>query len=133
MNPIILFGLNIDLPININNTVCTYSYFLMGPRMHSTTPRFRLDEICKVNGNSRLVETTGGYAIFQTDHLPGNGARVLLCVSGRLQFAVVMGQSLITEEGECIEGDILKDVVVMGVVTFFINGATAFTDENPVI
>lgn len=29
MNPIILFGLNIDLPININNTVCAYSYFLM--------------------------------------------------------------------------------------------------------
>lgn len=83
--------------------------------------------------NSRLVETTGGYAIFQTDLAPDNGTRVLLCAFGRLQFAVVMGGALITEDGECIECDEMNDVSIMGVVTFFINGAAAFTDENPVI
>ncbi|EBZ0941172.1 hypothetical protein D7O10_10075 [Salmonella enterica subsp. enterica serovar Braenderup] len=80
-----------------------------------------------------MVETDGGYAIFQTDLAPVDGCRVLLCAFGRLQFAVVMGRALITEGGECIEIDEMDDINVMGVVTFFINDATAITDENPVM
>ncbi|WP_324661196.1 hypothetical protein [Enterobacter bugandensis] len=101
--------------------------------MQATTRRFRLDAICGVNNSSCLVETAGGYAIFQADLPPSDGCRVLLSAFGRLQFAVVMGDSLITEDGECLEGDVIDDVVVMGVVTFFINGATALTDDNPVM
>lgn len=101
--------------------------------MQTAAQRFKLDDLCGVNSGSCLVETASGYAIFQTDKPPTDGARILLCAYGRLQFAVVMGELLITEDGECIEGDALDEVVVMGVVTFFINGATAFTDENPVM
>ncbi|MFP2332624.1 hypothetical protein [Enterobacter ludwigii] len=101
--------------------------------MQSHTQRYKLDELCGINRYSCLVETVGGYAVFQTDLAPCEGMRVLVSALGRLQFAVVMGGTLITEDGECIEGDVLDDVVVMGVVTFFINGATAFTDENPVM
>lgn len=101
--------------------------------MHATLPRFKLNDICEVNRNSCLVETSGGYAIFQTDKVPYDGNRVVLSAFGRLQFAVVMGGGLITEDGESIEGDVIDDVNVLGVVTFFINGATAFTDDNPVM
>ena len=55
---------------------------------------------------------------FQPDLPPANGTRVLVHAFGQLQFAVVMGGSLITEDGECIEGDALDEVDVMGVVTF---------------
>jgi hypothetical protein len=37
--------------------------------MQATAQRFRLDELCGVNGRSCLVETAGGYAIFQTDQV----------------------------------------------------------------
>lgn len=95
--------------------------------------RFKLEEICRVNRFSRLVETTDGYALCQTDQKPDDGRRILLCAFGRLQFAVVMGGALLTEDGECIEGDALDEVFLLGVVTFFINGSNSFTDDNQVM
>lgn len=87
----------------------------------------------KGSHSSCLVETSGGYALFQPELVPTNGTRVLVHAFGQLQFAVVMGGALITEDGESIEGDALDEVDVMGVVTFFISGAAAFTDDNPVM
>ena len=101
--------------------------------MHAAVPRLKLEEIFGVNRSSCLVETPSGYAIIQPDMMPKEGARVLVAALGQLQFAVVMGGVLITEDGESIEGDALEDVNVVGVVTFFVNGAIAFTDENPVL
>ncbi|CZV15789.1 hypothetical protein [Enterobacter hormaechei] len=101
--------------------------------MEAKAQRYRLEQLCGVNHYSCLVETSGGYALFQPDLAPDNGTRVLVHAFGQLQFAVVMGDALITEDGESIEGDGLDEVEVMGVVTFFINGAAAFTDDNPVM
>ncbi|MCV3636616.1 hypothetical protein [Enterobacter hormaechei] len=99
--------------------------------MQEKSQRYRLEQLCGVNRYTCLVETSGGYALFQPDLAPANGTRVLVHAFGQLQFAVVMGGALITEDGESIEGDALDEV--MGVVTFFINGAAAFTDDNPVM
>ncbi|EPC0985465.1 hypothetical protein ACRV5K_000974 [Enterobacter hormaechei] len=101
--------------------------------MQEKSQRYRLEQLCGVNRYTCLVETSGGYALFQPDLVPSNGTRVLVHAFGQLQFAVVMGGALITEDGESIEGDGLDEVEVMGVVTFFINGAAAFTDDNPVM
>lgn len=101
--------------------------------MHAAVPQLKLEEICGVNRSSCLVETPSGYAIIQPDMMPHDGARVLVAAFGQLQFAMMAGGSLITEDGESIEGDALEDVNVVGVVTFFLNGAGAFTDENPVM
>lgn len=101
--------------------------------MEAKAQRYRLEQLCGVNSYSCLVETSGGYALFQPDLVADNGKRVLVHALGQLQFAVVMGGAIITEDGESIEGDALDEVEVMGVVTFFINGAAAFTDDNPVM
>lgn len=101
--------------------------------MEAKAQRYRLEKLCGVNRYSCLVETSGGYALFQPDVVPDNGMRVLVHAFGQLQFAIFIGGSLITEDGESIEGDALDEVKVMGVVTFFINGAAAFTDDNPVM
>ncbi|MCI0268584.1 hypothetical protein [Cronobacter sakazakii] len=101
--------------------------------MHAAVPKLKLEEICGVNRSSCLVETPSGYAIIQPDMMPHDGARVLVGAFGQLQFAVVMGGALITEDGESIEGVALEDVNVIGVVTFFLNGAGTFTDDNPVM
>lgn len=101
--------------------------------MQMKANRYTLGHLCRVNRYSCLVETSGGYALFQPDLPPANGTRVLVHAFGQLQFAVVMGGALITEDGESIEEDALDEVDVMGVVTFFINGAAAFSDDNPVM
>ncbi len=55
-------------------------------------------------------ETPSGYAIIQPDMMPHDGARVLVAAFGQLQFTVVTGGTLITADGESIEGDALEDV-----------------------
>lgn len=101
--------------------------------MHAAVPKLKLEEICGVNRSSCLVATPSGYAIIQPDMMPHDGARVLVTAFGQLQFAMVAGGSLITEDGESIEGEALEDVNIVGVVTFFLNGAAALTDDNPVM
>lgn len=39
------------------------------------------------------------------------------------QFAKLMSESFITQDGEAIEGESLDDVIVVGRVTFFVNRA----------
>ncbi|ROU13707.1 hypothetical protein EB837_12335 [Kluyvera ascorbata] len=53
---------------------------------------------------------------------------------GRNQFAKRMGASLITDDGEALEGEALDDVSILGVVTHLINEvARPDDDEMPVI
>lgn len=59
------------------------------------------------------------------------GSMLLIAFMGRRQIARLCGTSLITEEGEAIEGDALDDVEMLGVVTHIIRPA-AF-DDYPVM
>ncbi len=97
----------------------------------STAPRVKLEEICNLNPSSCIVETAGGYAIVQPDLPTSDGARLLIACFGTLQFAAIQGGVIITEDGEAIEDDASEDVRIVGVVTFFINGAGAYTDDMP--
>ncbi|HBM2814949.1 TPA: hypothetical protein LU109_002837, partial [Enterobacter hormaechei subsp. xiangfangensis] len=53
---------------------------------------------------------------------------LLILCDGHTQFAKLMGKSLITDDGEAIEGNALEEVEVLGRVTFFINRAS--DDDN---
>ncbi|HBR1283510.1 TPA: hypothetical protein L9L26_000899 [Klebsiella pneumoniae] len=48
------------------------------------------------------------------------GSQVLIQHGGGTELATLRGMSLITEDGEAIEGEALDDVTVIGVVTFTI-------------
>ena len=48
------------------------------------------------------------------------GDVLLILCDCHTQFANLMGLSLMTDDGEAIEGDALDDVTVIGVVTFTI-------------
>lgn len=54
---------------------------------------------------------------------------MLFLCDGHTQFAKLMGKSLITDDGEAIEGTALEEVEVLGRVTFFIN--RALDDDCP--
>lgn len=91
-----------------------------------------LDSICGVSATTGLMPTATGYAVVEAN--PGKleqGCLVVISLYGATQFAKLMGQSFITEDGEAIEGEALEDVLVIGKVTYFVNRAG--DDDCPIM
>ncbi|WMB09598.1 hypothetical protein QPR60_13390 [Enterobacter hormaechei] len=80
---------------------------------------------------SRIVETSSGFAVIEPVSRLVQGQVLLILSGGRTQFARVMGKSLIFDDGETMEGSAAEEVEVMGRVTFFINSTDA-DDDSPV-
>jgi len=93
--------------------------------------RLTVDKLCGVDMNCRVIETDCGWAVINIALPVVPGVVVLVTFDGRNHFAKVIGRSLITEDGEAIEGDALEDVMLIGIVTTTIN-KVGF-DDNPVM
>lgn len=118
-----------------------YSAFMRGsimgfpsPAADYTVRTLSIDTICQISANSLVIETTSGCAVINRSMRPKPRDLVLIDLCGKSHFARVMGESLITDDGEAIEGDALDDVTVAGVVTFIINRASGEDqDDIPVM
>ncbi|WP_150311879.1 hypothetical protein [Enterobacter hormaechei] len=86
--------------------------------------------ICNIGAESRVLETDSGFAVIEPVVKKSSGDVLLILCDGHTQFAKLMGRSLITDDGEAIEGSALEEVDVLGRVTFFINSTDA--DDIPV-
>ncbi|HDR2785079.1 TPA: hypothetical protein QCJ60_004465 [Enterobacter sichuanensis] len=86
--------------------------------------------LCDIGADSRVIETDIGFAVIEpvVKKIPGD-VLLILC-DGHTQFAKLMGEALITNDGEAIEGTALEEVQVLGRVTFFIN--SMINDDRPV-
>ncbi|MBM6634528.1 hypothetical protein JTF12_09280 [Leclercia adecarboxylata] len=93
--------------------------------------RLTPERICGVGIDSRILETSSGFAVIQPCTILVQNQVLLILSGGRTQFARVMGRALITDDGEAIEGAAAEEVEVLGRVTFFINSTEA-DDESPV-
>lgn len=93
--------------------------------------RLTPESICGINANSLVIETSSGYAVVEKGSRPKVGEYVLVSWLGRNYFARPAGKSLITEDGEAIEGEALDDVEVIGVVTWLVNRTR--DDDAPVM
>lgn len=82
--------------------------------------RLSVNSICNVGPNTRLYERDGGYIVLDISLKPKQGSQLLIQHGGGTELATLRGKSLITEDGEAIEGDALDDVTVAGVVTHII-------------
>ncbi len=82
--------------------------------------RLSVNTICNVGPNTRLFERSGGYVVLDISLKPKQGSQVLILHGGGTELSTLRGKSLITEDGEAIEGEALDDVTVAGVVTFTI-------------
>ncbi|WP_337037871.1 MULTISPECIES: hypothetical protein [Pseudescherichia] len=91
-----------------------------------------LNQLFNINGNTLLIETSSGWAVIDKSKRPDPGIVLLVNVDGYNQFARWMGDALITEEGEAIEGEALDDVTVIGPVIALIN-ALERGDDCPVL
>ncbi|MGS4822998.1 hypothetical protein ACN4GA_29020 [Raoultella terrigena] len=79
--------------------------------------RVSMNTICDIDANKLIVETSGDYAVIDVSRRPGQGDTVLIRYDGRMEFAKLLGEALITADGESIEGEALDDVEVCGVLT----------------
>lgn len=79
-----------------------------------------VNSLCNITANSRVISTNRGYVVLDLSLKVKQGRILLIRSAGELQFVKLMGRTLITVEGELIEGEVLDDVTVIGVVTFTI-------------
>jgi len=92
--------------------------------------RLTPERICGVGIDTRILETSSGFALIEPVTRLTQGQVLLILVDGRTQFAKFRGRALITDDGEAIEGEAAEGVEVMGRVTYFINCTDA--DDIPV-
>lgn len=85
--------------------------------------RLTPERICGVGIDTRIMETSSGFAVIEPCTRLVQNQVLLILSGGRTQFARVMGRALITDDGEAIEGEAAEEVEVLGRVTFFINSA----------
>lgn len=85
--------------------------------------RLTPERICGIGMDSRILETSSGFAVIEPCTRLVQNQVLLILSGGRTQFARVMGRALITDDGEAIEGTAAEEVEVMGRVTYFINSA----------
>lgn len=101
------------------------------PATDYTEQRLTVNSICNVGPNTRLYERDGGYVVLDISMKPRQGNQLLIQHGGGTELATLRGRSLITEDGEAIEGGALDDVTVIGVVTFTI--CDVRQDDNAVV
>ncbi|MEP8837381.1 hypothetical protein ABKV41_14430 [Enterobacter roggenkampii] len=85
--------------------------------------RLSPETICNIGIDSRILETSSGFAVIEPVTRLVQNQVLLILSGGQTQFARFMGKALITEDGEAIEGDAAEEVEVLGRVTYFINSA----------
>lgn len=101
------------------------------PATDYTEQRLTVNSICNVGPNTLVFEQSCGYVVLDISLKPKQGSQVLIQHGGVTDLATLRGRSLITEDGEAIEGDALDDVTVIGIVTFTI--CDVRQDDNAVV
>ncbi|MEB5748646.1 hypothetical protein MXF13_01925 [Leclercia adecarboxylata] len=99
------------------------------PAADYVAPRLSPEILCGVGIDTRILETSAGFAVIEPVTRLVQGQTLLILSGGRTQFAQVRGRALITDDGEAIEGESADEVEVMGRVTYFINSTDA--DDIP--
>lgn len=101
------------------------------PALANTETPMTLASLCRLDGKYRAIEISPGFAVVDITRAPQSGDTVAFSFCDGMQFAKVQGESLITPDGDSIEGDALDDVRVAGVVIFLIKEIN--NDEMPTI
>lgn len=90
------------------------------PAADYVSQRMTPELICGVGIDTRILETSSGFALIEPVTRLVQGQVLLILIGGRTQFAKFMGKALITDDGEAIEGEAAEEVEVLGRVTYFI-------------
>lgn len=92
------------------------------------------DSICGLTSNSLVIQTSEGVAVVDSGLVVRQGDVLLASLDGRSYFGKILGQAFITHDGDAVEGEVLNDLQVIGVVTHFITDMrNGLDDDCPVI
>ncbi|EPJ7087480.1 hypothetical protein NK529_001864 [Citrobacter amalonaticus] len=83
--------------------------------------RLTVDMFCGISMNSRVLETSEGYAVIDISLTARHGSTLVVLADGEMQFVKLVGKKLVSDNGEVVEGTALENSEVLGVVTYFIN------------
>ncbi len=82
-------------------------------------------------GSTIYLQSDDSVVLVDRSLKPSDGCTVAFEMLGQNYFGKIMGRSIITEDGEALEGEALDDVVVIGVVTNIV--LRMETEERPTI
>ncbi|HHN8535693.1 hypothetical protein LMR83_17500 [Klebsiella quasipneumoniae subsp. similipneumoniae] len=100
------------------NLLYIKTVFIGGQIMRQQQPIY---EATGISQYAMFVNTQRGVAVVERSSVPLATAVLLISYCGVQQFARFLGGSLITEDGDAIEGEALSDVELIGVVTHIIS------------
>lgn len=83
------------------------------PAADYVAPRLSPEIICGIGMDSRILETSSGFAVIEPVTRLVQGQVLLILSGGQTQFARFLGKALITEDGEAIEGAAAEEIEVM--------------------
>ncbi|MCP6594961.1 hypothetical protein NL513_00685 [Klebsiella pneumoniae] len=95
-----------------------YNVVFPSPAAAFVEDRLTVDKQSGTGLNTRIIQTETGFAVVDFSVKPKQGDTVLIQHGGGTDFAKIMGKAIITRDGE-----VLDDVVVVGIVEFIINRA----------
>lgn len=77
--------------------------------------------------STSLVDFGGLQYVVDSSMTPANGSEIYYEIFGEVGIGKLMGKSIITQDGEALEGKIMEEVIVLGTVVLTI---TAHYDWN---
>ncbi|WP_437614455.1 hypothetical protein [Erwinia sp. V71] len=94
--------------------------------------RIEMYDLVQFNpGSTIYLQSDDSVVLVDRSLKASDGCTVAFEMLGQSYFGKIMGRSIITEDGDALEGDALDDVVVIGVVTNIV--VRLETEERPTI
>ncbi|WP_158782518.1 hypothetical protein [Pantoea sp. BAV 3049] len=101
------------------------------PATDYTEERPNLNAICRISPTSLLYEHDGDIYVIDRAVAPVRGEEFLYELWGECGLGKMMGRSLITSDGDSLEGSVLEEVITLGAVMFKIR--PLHEDSRPII
>lgn len=93
--------------------------------------RLNLNKLCGICPTSQLYEHDGDIYVIDRAVSPAGADEFLYELYGEIGLGKMMGKSLITSDGDSLDGSVLEDVITLGTVMFTIR--PLHEDSRPVI
>lgn len=101
------------------------------PAQDYVETRIDLNVICQVRPSVTMFDIDGVLHLMDSGAKPSCGDILCYELYGERSVGKLMGESIITRDGESLEGASVEDLVVLGKVTFMVS---TFHEENrPII
>ncbi|QEW32038.1 hypothetical protein D0N50_10285 [Erwinia billingiae] len=101
------------------------------PAQDYVETRIDLNVICQVRPSVTMFDIDGVLHLMDCGAKPCSGDILCYELYGERAVGKLMGQSIITRDGETLEGTAMEDIVVLGKVTFMVSNY--HEDSRPII